>query len=292
MAKSSDACKVPRGPHGATHQVWAYRAEAVIWIDDKPVKPNIVPFGHQMALWLRQRVLALPLLTKRGQSIVGELSNPYSYSLGAISLVIGAAINDAIEFSESTEAIDPVDAEVKRIRLESELTLYAARFCEAAIKQMLYCTQIPVRMYEKASMGQLLARECDDCKKAGRERHDISLLGSLAHRFFLCRMLDDCAIDHLQLVARRRNQEAAHSDSQSIHPRSAAESRKHLAASVSEIGHELGHMADHITEIEAKMIAETELFIRSYPKPSPRGELSKIPVRNLDQYSRGGSGIA
>lgn len=112
------------------------------------------------------------------------------------------------------------------------------------------------------------------------------MLGSLAHRFFLCHVLDNCAIDHLQLVARRRNQEAAHSHSQSIHPRTARESRKHLAESLSEIGRELGHMADHIGEIEAKVIAETELFIRSYPNPSPWGELGKIPVRNLEQYQR------
>lgn len=292
MANRSDGCRVPRGPHGATHQVWAYRREAVVWAHDRPMKPNIIPFAGEMALWLQQKVLALPLHTKLERGVIGEISNPYSYSLGAISIVIATAINDAYEFVESKEETDAVDAEVVRIRLESELTLYAARFCEAAIKQMLYCTQVPARMYEKASMGQLLARECNDCKKAGKERHDISLLGSLAHRFFLCRMLDSCAIDHLQLVARRRNQEAAHSDSQSIHPRSAAESRKHLAESLSEIGQEFGHMADHISEIEAKVIAETELFIRSYPKPSPWSELSRIPVRNLEQYQREDAGDA
>jgi hypothetical protein len=250
------------------------------------VKPNIIPFAGEMALWLRRKVSALPLHTQLSHGAVGEIDNPYSYSLSAISLVIGTAVNDAFDFTESAELVNAVDAEVKRIRLESELTLYAARFCEAAIKQMLYCTQVPAWMYERASMGQLLARECPDCKKAGREGHDISLLGSLAHRFFLCHMLDNCAIDHLQLVARRRNQEAAHSDSQSIHPRSAVESRMHLADSLSEIGQELGHMADHIGEIESKVIAETELFIRSYPKPSPWDELSRISVRDLDQYPR------
>jgi anti-sigma28 factor (negative regulator of flagellin synthesis) len=100
-------------------------------------------------------------------------------------------------------------------------------------------------------------------------------------------MLDGCAVDHLQLIARRRNQEAAHSDSQSIQPRTAAETRKHLAESISSIGNELVHMAGHIGDVETKMIKEMKLFIRSYPKPPPRGELSKIPVRNLDQYQRG-----
>lgn len=284
MSKANNGCKAARGPHGATHQEWAYRSEAVVWVDRKPVKPNIIPFASEMALWTQQKVAALPLHTKLTQGIVGEPSNPYTYSLSAMSLAVGATINDAFEFSESTEPVDSVDAEVRRIRFESELIIYAARFCEAAIKQMLFCTQIPKVMYERASMGKLLASECEECKKAGKQRHDISLLGSLAHRFFLCHMLDGCAIDHLQMVARRRNLEAAHSESQSIHPRTATESRNHLARSLAEIGYELGHMADHIGKIEEKMIGETELFIRSYPNVSPRGELARIPVRNLDQY--------
>jgi hypothetical protein len=284
MREAKNDCKTPRGPHGATHQVWAYRSEAVIWIEGKPFRPNIIPFASEMMLWLQQKVSSLPLHTKFGQSVVGEPSNPYTYSLSAISLAISEIINDAFEFAESTEPMDSVVAEVRRIRLESELIIYAARFCEATIKQMLYCTQIPKDMYERATMGQLLARECEGCKKAGKQRHDISLLGSLAHRFFLCYMLDTCAIDHLQIVARRRNLEAAHSESQFIHPRTAEESRKHLASSIAEIGYELGHMADHIGTIEKKMIEETELFIRSYPNVSPLSELERIPVRNFEQY--------
>ncbi|MFI8735192.1 hypothetical protein ACIGKM_04685 [Ectopseudomonas toyotomiensis] len=285
MVKKND-CRTPRGPHGATHQTWTYRPEAVVWIDGQPLKPNLIPFAGEMTRWLGQKISGLPLHTKLSQDIPGEVNNPYSYSLGAISIVIATIINDIVEFVESTDLIDIVDAEVTRIRLESELALYAARFCEASIKQMLYCTHIPAEMYTKASMGQLLARNCEDCRKAGRDGHDISLLGSLAHRFFLCHALDNCAIDHLQLVARRRNQEAAHSESQSIHPRSAKESREHLSNYLKEVGHELGHMADHIGEIEGKMILETEVFIRNYPNPSPLSELSKIPVRDLDQYQQ------
>lgn len=292
MTRRRGECVGPRGPHGATHPGWAYRREAVVWIDSRPVRPNIIPFAGEMTRWLQRKVSAPPLHTKLAQGAIGEIANPYSYSLSAISMVICTAINDAFDFTESAKKVDVVDAEIKRIRLESELTLYAARFCEAAIKQMLYCTQVPARLYERASMGQLLALECENCKKAGKERHDISLLGSLAHRFFLCHILDNCAIDHLQLVARRRNQEAAHSDSQSIHPRTAADSRKHLAASLSAIGQELGHMANHIGEIEAKVIAETELFIKSYPRPSPWDALSRIPVRDLDQYPQDVAGNA
>lgn len=284
MATRVKDCSSARGPHGASHPEWAYRREAIVWVGDNPIKPNIVPFASEMSLWTQRKIAALPLHTKLSAELTCEPTNPYTYSLGTISLALCCAINDAAEFSESAEPIDPVDAEISRIRYESELVIYAARFCEAAIKQMLYCTQFPARMYEKAPMGQLLARECQSCKRAGKEGHDISLLGALAHRFYLCHMLDGCAFDHLQMVARRRNLEAAHSESQSLHPRTASESRSHLARSLNEIGYELGHMADHIGKIEEKMIVETELFIRSYPAVPIVDELARIPVRWLAQY--------
>lgn len=284
MNESKKKCVKPRGAHGATHQEWMYRPEAVIWVDGNPIKPNLVPFAKEMTLWLQQKINSLPLHTKLEQGIVGELSNPYSYSLSALSLSITAIINDAFEFAEASELMNPIDVEIQRIRFESELIIYSARFCEAAIKQMLYCTQFPEKLYELAPMGKLLAQECEDCRKSKKERHDISLFGSLAHRFFLCHVLDGCAIDHLQIVARRRNLEAAHSESQSLHPRTANESRHHLVLSIKDIGQELGHMAEHIGTIEEKMIQETMLFIRSYPNTSPQIELEKIPVRNLQQY--------
>lgn len=281
---NNDACGPARGPHGASHPEWLYRREAVVWLGDIPLKPNIVPFASEMALWTQQKITTLPLHTQLSAGLTCQPNNPYTYSLGSISLALGSIINEAFEFAESIAPIDPVEAEITRIRYESELVIYSARFCEAAIKQMLYCTQVPTKLYEKASMGQLLARPCEACKKAGRKGHDISLLGALAHRFFLCPMLDDCAFDHLQLVAQRRNLEAAHSESQSIHPRTAAESRRHLAKSLHEIGHELGHMADHIGKIEEKIIAETNLYISSFPAAPAMDKLSRIPVRCLDQY--------
>jgi len=97
-------------------------------------------------------------------------------------------------------------------------------------------------------------------------------------------MLDDCAIDHLQLFARRRNLEAAHSESQSIHPRTSVESKKHLDNSIREIGSELGHLANHLGEIEGKMIYEMELFVDSFPDAPAYEALMRIPVRNLEQY--------
>ena len=277
-------CEKFRGAHGATHQEWAYRDEAIIWVNDHPSAPNLIPFSKEMALWTQQKSSSLPVHTSRDKGMTGQPTNPYTYSLAALTLSIAAILQDAFDFSESTTDIRPIDAEISRIRYESELIIYTARFCEAAIKQMLYCTQIPAKLYERASMGKLLAQECEGCKREGKQRHDISLLGSLAHRFFLCRMLDDCAIDHLQIVARRRNLEAAHSESQSIHPGSADESKKNLAIKIKEIGHDLGHMADHIGMIEEKIIAEIKLYILSYPELPSIEDLSRIPIINPERY--------
>ena len=282
--KRNSDCSSARGPHGASHPEWSFRPQAIIWQGSSPTGVNIAPFSTEMSLWLQQKASVIPLHTKLSSGLPGQPNNPYTYSLSAISFAISAIINEGFEFSESRMLVDPVDAEITRIRYESELIIYSARFCEAAIKQMLYCTQIPTKMYEKASMGDLLARDCESCKKAGKQRHDISLLGALAHRYFLCHVLDGCAFDHLQLVARRRNLEAAHSESQSINPRTASESREHLAKSLKEIGYDLGHMADHIGAIEKKMIEESELYIKCYPAVPPRDELMRIPVRWLEQY--------
>lgn len=277
-------CNSARGPHHASHPEWGYRREAIVWLGRVPAKPNIEALAAEMSLWTQQKLHALALHTKASSELTCHPTNPYTYSLGAIRLALASAINDAFEFSESTVAMDPVDAEVTRIRYESELTIFAARFCEAAIKQMLYCTSFSANIYERASLGQLMARDCQACREAGQEKHDISLLGALAHRFFLCHTFDGCAFDHLQMVARRRNLEAAHSQSQSLNPRTSAESRSDLAASVHAIGQELGHMAKHIGEIEQKMIAETNLFIESFPETPGVDELARVPVRWIHQY--------
>lgn len=284
MQQNADSCNSGRGPHGASHPMWAFRREAVIWVGKLPVRPNIIPFAEQMKLWTQQKTNAVPLVTKLAQTLTCQPGNPYTYSLAAISHAWCASMNDAIHFSESTDDIDSVDAEISRIRYESELIIYSARFCEAAIKQILFCTNFHGKKYEKASMGRLLAQPCEACKKGGAKEHDISLLGALAHRYGLCVWFDRCAFDHLQIVAKRRNLEAAHSESQAIHPRTAAESKLHLANSLQEIGHELGHMADHIGEIEKKVVAELELCIRSYPNLPPIDALSNLPLRWLHQY--------
>jgi hypothetical protein len=144
---------------------------------------------------------------------------------------------------------------------------------------MLFCTAVPPRMYEKAAMGGLLAVECENCRKNGKERHDISLLGSLAHHYFLCPMLDNCVVDHLSLLGSRRNAEAAHAEVIDTKELGVDRSREKLNQAMMEAGQELGHMAEHIGEIEKKMLREIELYIHFAPERPPLDELMRIPVR-------------
>lgn len=49
-----------------------------------------------------------------------------------------------------------------------------ARFSEAAIKQLLYCTQISESYYRRSALGELLSVNCEECKTASQPRHKIS----------------------------------------------------------------------------------------------------------------------
>lgn len=59
--------------------------------------------------------------------------------------------------------------------------------------------------------------------------------------------------DHLALVGTARNLQAAHSDAIDLDVRDEAASRAELATSLKEIAYGLGHMAQHIGDIELRM---------------------------------------
>jgi len=84
-------------------------------------------------------------------------SNPYTYHASVLATILAAAINDAHSVATDTASIDAADADIRRIRIYNEQILYIARLCEALIKQLLYCTQIPKKYYAKASLGTLLS---------------------------------------------------------------------------------------------------------------------------------------
>lgn len=278
-SSSTSKIKHGRGPHGASHPPWVFRRESAIWCENEPIASNMAPLASEMFEWLSQTRRYMAICTESARGQPRSFTNPYTYFASTIAAVIGAAINAAHQFVTSTDQVDPLDAEITRIRLQNELILYSARFCESAIKQMLFCTQIPRRLYKNASLGKLLAIDCEACRKEKKKPHDISLLGALAHQYFLCPVFEGCAFQHLEMVGSRRNSEAAHSDVRVINPRTVAESRSDLHRILDEVAHEFRHMVEHIGQIEQKMLAEINLYIEHRPNLPPVDALMKIPAR-------------
>lgn len=250
-----------------------------MWNGDMPIGPNILPLATEMCDWLGQKCDGLSACLEGNRGQLGFASNPYTYYASAIGTSLGEVVNSVGTFVESIDDVEPIEAEVTRVRLRSELALYTARFCEAAIKQMLYCTQVPSTMYEDASLGRLLATDCKDCRKAGKAGHDISLLGALAHQYCLCHTLEHCMADHLSFVGKRRNEQAAHAESIVLDPKGASQSRERLRVTFDEICQEFGHMAEHIGQIETRMIEEISLINLYYPKMPPMQSYGVIHAR-------------
>ena len=169
------------------------------------------------------------------------------------------------------------------MRLESELTLQFARFIEAAMKQMLYCTTIAERYCTHAAMGQLLAFDCSACRKEGNP-HCVSMLGALAHHYFDCYVLESCLFDHLAFVGKQRNKRAAHSESEVPRFTLVADSRAAAKQYLEEVGGELRHMCQHIGEIERKMLSEISLWITHHPIVPPNDGFMRNPVRIDDVF--------
>ncbi|WP_199099803.1 hypothetical protein [Dyella sp. ASV21] len=266
------------GAHSASHPHWELRRNALIWSGETPVAANLSPFADEMVKWLQQKG-PLSVVTQATRNHPLGYTNPYTYPAATISAGLGAIINAIVAFCKSTEPMDPLEAEIQRIRLHSELAINIARFCEVTIKQLLHCTNVPLAMYRRATLGQLLAQDCPACRKAGMNTHDISLLGALAHRYFECLALEHCVIDHMKIVGDRRKMDAAHSEAPILNPRDAAASRSDLFEVLEESGYGLGHMADHIGTYERKMLQEVGLIIASWPTPPSLNTLSRVPVR-------------
>lgn len=242
-------------PNIAYHFEWGFRNEALLWEDGLPVGVNFYPLATELYQWLLRKG-QFTVLSKKDKDEKRALTNPYTYNASVLAAIFANCLNAGYAFSNETEEIDDMDAEIERIRIYNEQVLYTARFCEAAIKQLLFCTQIPKRYYKRAALGALLSQECKECKAADQPHHKISLLGSLAHRYRLCIAFEHCLAEHLKIVNRRRNIEAAHSDTQELRIRTVAESRAHLERDSVESANEFVHMLSHISDLEKRMMEE------------------------------------
>lgn len=188
----------------------------------------------------------------------GGFANPYTANGVTLQLLMSRVVNASHEYATAqTPTHDEVDAEVERLRLYNEVLLYSARFCEVAIKQLLYCTQIPESRYGRMALGALLESSCPACKRQnGKEPHLVSLVGTLAHPFRLCLEFEHCAMDHMDLVNRLRNSEAAHAGVQHLNVRSVDASKSQLMQDSQDALNGFVHMLSHLEDLERRMLVD------------------------------------
>jgi hypothetical protein len=216
---------------------------------------NFLPLAREMRTWLMRRG-QLSIFSTADYQQKGGYTNPYTFNGVTLALIMARVINAYYDYAiKQTFDHSEVDAEIERLRLYNEVLLYAARFCEVAIKQLLYCTQIPESRYKRMALGALLESPCPRCKKKnGEEPHFVSLVGTLAHPFHLCLEFDHCAMDHMDLVNKLRNLQAAHSGIQTLNIRSVEDSKAQLLKECDEVLSGFLHMLSHLEKLEEKMI--------------------------------------
>lgn len=188
----------------------------------------------------------------------GGFTNPYIASGVTLKLLMGRVINASYEYATTdTPNHGEVDAEVERVRLYNEVLMYSARLCEVTIKQLLYCTQIPESRYGRMALGALVESPCPDCKRqSGKKPHLVSLVGTLAHPFHLCMEFEHCAMDHMDLVNRLRNSEAAHAGVQQLNIRSVEASKSQLTQNSQEVLNGFMHMLSHLEDLERRFLVD------------------------------------
>lgn len=240
-----------------SHHSWSYRQHAFRWSGEKIAGVNLLPLAGEMRAWMQQRgqLSLMPAPTPRSR---GGFTNPYTTSGVTLQLLMGGIIRAAHEYTTTnTPNHNELDAEVERVRLYNEVLMYSARLCEAAIKQLLYCTQIPESRYGRMALGALLESPCPDCKRqSGKTPHMVSFVGTLAHPFHLCLEFEQCAMDHMFLVNRLRNSEAAHSGVQPFNIRSVEASKLQLMQDSQEVLEGFVHILSHVEDLERRMLAD------------------------------------
>jgi hypothetical protein len=216
-----------------------------------------MPLAGEMRAWMLQRG-QLSLMPTPEAPDRGGFTNPYTASGVTLQLLMARIINASHEYATTdTPSHDEIDAEVERIRFQNEVLMYSARLCEVAIKQLLYCTQIPESRYRRMALGALLESPCPDCKRqSGKEPHVVSLVGTLAHPFHLCLEFEQCAMDHMDLVNRLRNSKAAHSGVEDLNVRSVGVSKLQLKQDSQDALNGFVHMLSHVEDLERSMLVD------------------------------------
>lgn len=239
----------------AYHIEWEFSHNAVVVKDGWPRVPNIYPVASNLRDWMMRKAD----LRYLAHSMSGEENaptNPYSYESSMLALAVSDIINESHAFANREESDYDFDVEMRCTRYASEFTLYSVRLCEALIKQLLFCTDFRRRDYKRAAIGSLLSSPCNGCRNSEEKRHNISLLGSLGHRYHLCHGYEKCLHEKLEFVNRHRNQTSAHSGILPYRDLTVEESKAELRANIQKIGDDLEHLLRHIGDIENKMKEE------------------------------------
>lgn len=244
----------------ASHDEWAFRREAFIWEGDAPLFPNIRSISVELKAWML-REGNVNYLFHTDKTRLNAPTNPYTYDAYYLAMAYMGIINDAHAFGTSNERMRSLDAEVKYLRLSSELLLNTTRLCEVLIKQLLFCTDFLPRQYDTAALGNLLSRRCRACQNAGK-KYFVSLTGSLTHRYGLCNTFDNCLHEKMQIVNSHRNTSAAHAGTPEFRGRLLKESRTRMLEDMDRIGNEFIHMLNHIGDLETRITNEINAIIR------------------------------
>lgn len=270
MTEDTEPKHIPhKNKNIAYHMDWGFRREAAVWVNNRPVAPNFYPLATELRNWML-REGELRFLSSEDKSLPHACTNPYTYDGSILAITYAQIINDSAAFAHGIESLDSTEGEIRRIRLYTENVLYTARICEAFIKQLLFCTTFREADYRGSALGSLLSKDCSGCRSSKQEEHKISLLGSLAHRYHFCQAYEKCLNEHMKIVNRRRDIEAAHSGVTKFSTKETSTARKQLGQDLSKIGEEFIHMLQHIGDIENKMLAELNRMItaEAYEKTS------------------------
>ncbi len=215
----------------------------------KPLSVNFFPFGTQLRHWMLQERWELPVLTAENSAF----SNPHTADASVLIAAYMRLTNESAEWALEGRVTNSLTAELRRIRFLSEFVLYTVRISEVLIKQLLFCSDFEPRDFERAALGRLLAQDCRACRKAKKETHQVSLLGSLAHRYGLCAGYNNCIEKDLPRLNHLRSKLTAHSRTWEVRLRTPEEARVQLHDETIEIGELFLHMLRHIGDIELAM---------------------------------------
>ncbi|PCJ92957.1 MAG: hypothetical protein COA46_03030 [Porticoccaceae bacterium] len=257
----------------ATHREWCFRKEAFIHTYsivhsianplNKPTGINFYPIATELFKFLTEKDVEFKILLKADPALPDVIDNPFTYDASCHAAIIAQILNDSSALLKNPKKLSPIQTELKCIRIISELTLYCVRLYEALIRQCLYCTTFPTPSYKTEALGKLISQRCESCKKEnGKTPHNFSLLGSLAHRYSLCRPFD-CVFPLLQKANKKRNDISAHAKALDIKIDSIQASLKRLSEERKSILSDLRHALDHLSTIELLMVDELEFSINS-----------------------------